>query len=48
MAEITLKNKVTAVFFRGKLTTQKIGRISIDVDFKCDLPEPLELGAENI
>jgi hypothetical protein len=51
-AEITLKNnsnyKITAVFFRGKLTTPKTGRILIDGDFKCDLPEPMNPGAENI
>jgi hypothetical protein len=52
MAEITLKNnsnyKITAIFFRGKLITPKTGRILIDGDFKCDLPEPLESGVENI
>jgi hypothetical protein len=50
-AEITLKNNsnytITAVFFRGKLTTDKTGKILIDGDFKCDLPEVLEPGAEN-
>ncbi|MDR3195871.1 MAG: hypothetical protein LBT58_03755 [Endomicrobium sp.] len=52
MAEIILKNNsnytVTAVFFRGKLTTPKSGKILIDGDFKCDLPEPLEPGSEKI
>jgi hypothetical protein len=51
-AEVALKNDsdfiVVAVFFRGKLITPKTGKILIDGDFKCDLPQSLKPGEENV
>jgi hypothetical protein len=52
IADVTLKNNsdftVVAVFFRGKLVISKTGKILIDGDFKCDLPEALNPGEENV
>jgi hypothetical protein len=51
-ADVTLKNSseftVVAVIFRGKLITAKTGKTLIEGDFKCDLPEALNPGEENV